>query len=177
MYRRFLIVACLAAFVGVYSCRPSEPVARNVQEKVIHDPMGWTRRYFAELVREEEHAFALDAYEKDLDHDGIPELFVTSPSLCGNAGGLQLVFKQQKSGYRLMGEVNFYPRLLRVLPLDREGRPRFVTYWHLSCWEGNLIWITYKDGQFVRTKTEYIQPGDQGTEEGNRRYREVVLGE
>ena len=175
MLARFLIVVCLASFAGLLSCGPSDSVAGKTQANVIRDPTEYADRVFSNGLG---LSPPLTVYREDLDHDGVPEVFIMSQEDMGSAGVCRhLVFKRQGDGYLLIGEVDLSPNGHRVLPLAADGSPQLVTYERMGSAGGMLIWIAYRSGRFVRTQTEWLDsPGDNGTEAVNRRWREVIIG-
>ena len=138
----------------------------------IADPRAWAHRQWDEnLVPGQEQR--ITEYRLDLDHDGTPELFLALESMYGQAGCPHFVFKQDGSRYVLLGQLLMHPRGVRVLPLGEDGKLRIVTYRRLGGSQGDILWMTSRDGQFVVLRQERIHPGDSGTEEGRARLAEV----
>lgn len=111
----------------------------------------------------------------DLNHDGTAELFFGWNAAGGRNGMPFLVFQKSENGYLFMGELFMRKDLIgfKVLPLSEGGNIRIAQYWaHGGC-EGTVS-ISIHDGTIFRsTKSEKICTGDNGTEAGNLRFREI----
>jgi hypothetical protein len=103
-----------------------------------------------------------------LEPGGTEALFVSDPSLRGTGGNLYLVFAPGPRGFRYLGCLDF--GVCRPAPPGEDGRPRLVTYWHMSASEGVItIWRLTEEG-FEPLARSTLRAGDGGTEEGNRLY-------
>jgi len=149
------------------------PIGRQMPARAIQDPAAYAQRFFSA----EFDSPVLTLYYEDLDHDGVPEVFVYTIHHLGSAGTCpHLVFKHQGGGYVLLGQLVMHPiGGYRILPLTEGGDPQLVTYERAGGAGGNLIWIAYRAGHFVKTRSEWIdRPGDGAPEATNRRWREVI---
>src|SRR5712672_3661318 len=59
----------------------------------ISDPFAWSATQFMDSPDATVDEAQLESFEADIDHDGVPELFVTSATTRGNAGAAYLVFR------------------------------------------------------------------------------------
>ena len=115
----------------------------------------------------------LESFEADIDHDGIPELFVTSATTRGNAGASYLVFRRAGRTYFYIGEIGLHRQAFRILPLGADRRPRVLIYWRHGGGEGTFAVLTNDGRKFRTVSSEVIHPGDSGTDEGRRKYEEA----
>ena len=138
----------------------------------IQSPTDWALGYFHSIEPGESQLARLQI---DLDHDGAGELFLGWTALRGRNGIPFVVFKRSTTGYRFLGNLFFRENLtgFRVLPLSEDGSLRFAQYGaHGGC-EGTISIYTHDGTRFTILESETICSGDSGTEQGNRRMREV----
>ena len=138
----------------------------------IQSPTDWALGYFHAIEGGESQLARLQI---DLDHDGADELFLGWNALRGRNGLPFVVFKRSATGYRFLGPLFFRENLMgfRVLPLAKDGSLRFAQYGaHGGC-EGTISIYTHDGTRFTLVESEEICSGDGGTEQGNRRMREV----
>jgi hypothetical protein len=106
--------------------------------------------------------------ERELAPGGKRALFISDTSNAGTGGNFYVVFDQTANGMRYLGDIEFGS--CRAVGPAASGRPRLVTYWHMSAGEGRLgLWLLTAEG-FRAIKSVTIHPGDSGTVEGNRIY-------
>lgn len=165
-------LSILLLSTAIDGCTKQNAVEPQGRRDEIADPRAWAHGQWNEnLVGGQEQR--ITEYRLDLDHDGTPELFLALQSFYGQAGCPHFVFKEDGCGYVLLGQLLMHPRGVRVLPLGEDGKLRIVTYRRLGGSQGDILWMTSRDGQFVVLRQERIHPGDSGTEEGRARLAEV----
>lgn len=106
--------------------------------------------------------------ERELVPGGEPALFISNPSNAGTGGNQHMVFVKTLEGLRYAGSLHFGD--CRAVDPDHGGRPRLVTYWHMSSSEGQLTLWRLGDEDFQWLHTVTIHPGDGGTDEGRAIY-------
>ena len=103
---------------------------------------------------------------------GGPEvLFLSHPAMAGTGGNCYLVFEETPRGCRFLGDLAF--GVCRAVAPDGRGRPRVVTYWHMSASEGEAALLVLTDKGFETVASTTIHPGDGGTEERRRTYENL----
>lgn len=117
----------------------------------------------------------LQRVEVDLDGDGIDDLVLKNTGQAGNRLTAAAAFRAVPGGYSLVG----LPSLgsegsWRPLPPTPEGGVRLVVYAGLNAASGNFRWLVEEGNALVLENTEFVEPGDGGTEVGRKRYREVL---
>ena len=171
----------LAGTVACFLLGCSSPQAKWVSvwkmgapySHLISDPLAWSATQFLDSPIATVGDAQLETFEADIDHDGIPELFVTSATTRGNAGASWLVFRTAEHRFAYIGEIGLKRESFRVLPLGADHRPRLLVYWRHGGGEGTLAVLT-NDGRAFRTvSSEVIHPDDSGTEEGRRKYEDA----
>jgi hypothetical protein len=103
----------------------------------------------------------LTQFEADIDHDGIPELFVSSSKVQGNAGGDYFVFKPQGNNYAYLGSLLLHPRAFKILPMEADRQPRMMLYWRSGAGQGTLATVKYTGREFTVVQKETIEPMGQ----------------
>ena len=167
LVRRLVVVILLLA--GGYT-----PVSAEILEKpaLIESPVDWALGYFLISHGDSTH---IARSQLDLDHDGVDELFLGWPAAGGRNGMPFVVFRQSNSGYLFLGELFARKdlRLFKVLPLSENNQIRFAQYWaHGGC-EGTIAISTHDGARFKVVSTEKVCAGDAGTDEDNKRLKEV----
>lgn len=142
-------------------------------DKPISDVDQWAADNFSDAPDGETDYWKLQKFNLDIDHDGIPEVFVTSLRLHGNGGGPHLVFQKRGQSYYYIGQLPGRKHTMRVLPIGADGLPRVMTFSNSG--EGSGVASVWKwDGKgFTRLSSEVIHSGDSGMEEGRRRFEEL----
>lgn len=140
----------------------------------ISDPLAWAATQFLDSPNATVETARLESFEADIDHDGIDELFVTSATTTGNAGGSHLVFRRAGRVFFYIGQIGLRRDVFRVLPLGEDHRPRLLVYERLSGTEGALAIFTNDGRRFRIVRSETIRGGDSGTDEGRRRFAEAL---
>jgi hypothetical protein len=145
----------------------------EVYEEPIYDLKQWADDNFADQPNEKRGYSNLKMFELDIDHDDMPETFVTSLHLHGSGGGPFLVFKKRNNAYFYIGSLGGRQHTMRVLPLGADHLPRIMTFWCYSASSGTAsVWKN--DGQrFILVSSEVICSGDSGTEQGRERFEEL----
>ena len=139
---------------------------------LISSPMDWALGYFQKSYGEGSH---ITRTQIDLNHDGIAELLLGWNAARGRNGMPFLVFQKSEAGYLFLGELFLRADLrgFKVLPLSRDGKLNFAQYWaHGGC-EVTIAFSTHDGTRFNVVKSEKICAGDSGTEQGNKRLKEV----
>jgi hypothetical protein len=154
-----------AESTGFPKCPPyitlSEPIS---------DPRAWTLQCLGNSSGQNIHKpDDLIEFEADMNHDGIPELFISTISSQGNAGGEYFVFRKDGDQYSYLGFLFLHPKAFKVLPMEGDQRPKMVLYRRSGCCQGSLITVKYTGTQFVVVSQEIIHPVDRDRE----RYREL----
>jgi len=142
-------------------------------EQPITDIKQWAADNFSDGPNGEKDYWKPEMFQLDIDHDTIPEVFVTTPRLHGNGGGPHLVFRKHTQGHVYIGQLGGRQHTMRVLPLGSDGLPRIMTFWKNGGGSGTAsVWKN--DGKrFIRVSSEVIRSGDSGTEEGRKRFDEL----
>lgn len=99
----------------------------------------------------------------------MPELFVSSAAIRGNAGGDYYVFRKGGNGYHYLGCLFLHPKAFRVLPMESDKQPKMILYWRSGCCEGTLVTVKHTGTEFVILERETIYPNDRDRE----RYRQI----
>jgi len=162
--------------LGCSSPRPSwasvwkggEPYLRPIS-----DPFAWAATQFLDSPDATVEAARLESFEADIDHDGVGELFITSATTAGNAGGSYLAFRKEGRAFFYIGQIGLSRDVFRVLPLGEDYRPRLLVYERLSGMEGTLAVFTNDGRTFRIVLSETIRGGDSGTDEGRRKFAEA----
>lgn len=142
-------------------------------DQEIDDIRQWAADNFSDGQNGDLDYWELKAFELDIDHDGIPEVFLTTPKLHGTGGGPHLVFRKDKLVYFYIGQLGGREQTMRVLPLGSDGTPRVMTFGGNGGSSG-IASVWKNDGKrFVPVSTEVIRSGDSGTEEGRKRFEEL----
>lgn len=131
----------------------------------IGDPRQWVLRCL-DLAASPE---TLTQFEADIDHDGIPELFVSSTKIRGNAGGDYFVFQKRGEAYDYLGSLLLHPQAFKVLPLETDKQPRMVLYWRSGCCQGTLNTVKYTGYEFTVVGREPFEP----TGKDQNRYSQI----
>ena len=139
----------------------------------IFDPFAWSATQFMDSPDATVGEAKLESFEADIDHDGIPELFISSAAFRGNAGADYIVFRKVGRTFFYIGDLFLHPKAFRILPLGADHRPRIVTYWRNGGGEGTLAVSTNDGHKFVVVSSEVIRPNDSDTSEGHRKYEEA----
>ena len=152
----------------------SVAVSAEILEKpaLIKSPMDWALGYF--LISHGDSTHIARTW-LDLNHDGIDELLLGWPASRGRNGMPFLVFQKSDDGYAFLGEIFARQDFtgFKVLPLSENNQIRFAQYWaHGGC-EGTIAITEHNGTRFSVVKSEQICAGDGGTDEGNKRFREV----
>jgi hypothetical protein len=84
----------------------------------------------------------LETRYKDIDLDGQDELLVRQPSNAGTGGNEYFILKKMPKGYRFLGDLWFGG--LETISPDSQGRPRLITFSHLSSGSGRVA-LCYLD--------------------------------
>jgi hypothetical protein len=145
----------------------------SVYQAPISDPRKWAAEQFLDRPNASVEEARLTEFELDIDFDGIPELFVGSFTTFGNAGGAYLVFRIRGSMFYYIGCLGLHPKAIRALPPGPDGSPRLVLYWRDNCCKGTLYTLKNDGKKFVILSRKVIYPGDGGTEEGRKEYKEL----
>lgn len=138
---------------------------------VISDPLAWSADQFADSPNASIKEAQLESFEVDIDHDCIPELFVTSRHLLGQALGPYLGFRRSGSRFYYIGCLGMNRHSFRVLPLGPDKHPRVLVYWRAGGGEtgsGTLATVSNDGRRFNTVHTEEISG-----EEANRRYEQA----
>jgi hypothetical protein len=145
----------------------------NTYDQPIADIMQWAADNFADGPNVKKDYWSLEMFELDINHDDIPEVFVTTPRLHGTGGGPYLVFRKHTQGHLYIGQLGGRQHNMRVLPLGPDGLPRIMTFWNNGGGSGTAsVWKN--DGtRFIQVSSEVIRSGDSGTEEGRKRIDEL----
>ncbi|MFZ2956169.1 MAG: hypothetical protein WA705_04670 [Candidatus Ozemobacteraceae bacterium] len=99
----------------------------------------------------------MTVFQKDLDGDGIPELFVSCSSLQGNAGSAYKIFHQQEKGWAFLGETFLHPQA--VAPAEPAcSAISFLAYNRLGAGEGNLVRFSLGDNGLSGKILQIIRP-------------------
>ena len=112
-------------------------------------------------------------FELDIDHDGVPELFVQCPLSRGNAGADHTIYRRSGDRYVFLGDLFFHPRAFRVLEPTEEHAIRVMYYSRHSGTEGTVVTLGHDGERFEVLERETIYPGDGGTALGQARYTEL----
>jgi hypothetical protein len=120
----------------------------------IGDPRQWTLRCL-DLAASPE---TLTQFESDIDHDGIPELFVSSTKIQGNAGSDYFVFQKKGETYSYLGSLFLHPQAFRVLPMETDQSPRMTLYRRSGAGQGTLVMVKYTGHEFAVVQKETIEP-------------------
>ncbi|MCK5806004.1 MAG: hypothetical protein KAI66_24445 [Lentisphaeria bacterium] len=139
----------------------------EVYDEPINDIAQWATDNFGDGPND---YWQVEMFDLDIDHDGIPETFVTCPSLHGNGGGPHLVFRKHGDVYLYIGQLGGRKATMRVLPLGTDGLPRIRTFWNNGGGSGTTGIFTNNGERFILLSSEEIRSGDSGTEEGRRRF-------
>jgi hypothetical protein len=154
------------AWVSVWKCE--QPYSRPIP-----DPFAWAATQFLDSPNAPVDAARLESFEADIDHDGIGELFITSATTTGNAGGSYLGFRKEGRAFFYIGQIGLRRDVFRVLPLGEDHRPRLLVYQRLNAAEGTLAVFTNDGRKFWILRSETIRGDDSGTDEGRRRLAEA----
>ena len=174
MYRQVCLWTFLISAVAFAGCCPEGAAVRNdgtPSTDTVRDPGAWVKARDEYMFG---HPGAQEQFLQDIDHDGCPELLISSTGGAGTAGRPTHIFQGSNDRYAYLGSVC---NGVRALPPAEDGAPRFVSYHHLSSSTGQIIWWTVRDGRMVELCTETVCAGDGGTEEDRGRFRAVFGGE
>jgi len=171
------IVECFViglVLVGVMACLANPPTPPQASDKsanrisecgeqnpaaLIPDPRRWIQKCAGEYApTNPEPTAALDEFERDIDLDGIPELFIIPSVALGNAGGPYFVFQKAGDRYRYLGSLFLHRRAFRILPMDDDQQPKMIVYRRASVSEGELCTIKYTGREFKVIDSETIDP-------------------
>jgi hypothetical protein len=100
----------------------------------------------------------LTQFESDIDHDGIPELFVSSTTIQGNAGSDYFIFQKKGATYSYLGSLFLHPQAFRVLPMETDQKPRMTLYRRSGAGQGTLVMVKYTGHEFAVIQKETIEP-------------------
>jgi hypothetical protein len=155
---------------------PPTSVARNRSLGPIADIVEWAKANMRSGSDLEQGLPSLNlrVFPLDIDHDGIPEVFVATIKLHGNGGGPYEVFKKKKGHYWRLGSIDGSSEgCTKSLPLSAEGRPRILTWLRGGAGGGVALTWENRRNRFYMVSKEEIHAGDSGTKEGNRRFKEL----
>ena len=176
-----LFIATLFVLVGCTRPRATSSAHYHVwkldgaYEEPITDIKQWAADNFSDGPNAEQDYWKLEMFELDIDHDKIPEVFVTTPRLHGNGGGPHFVFQKRKEGYFYIGRLDGSQHTMRVLPLGSDHLPRIMTFWNNGGGSGTASISKNNGKRFIQVSSEVIRSGDSGTEEGRKRF-EALFG-
>ena len=142
-------------------------------DKPISDPEQWAADNFSDKPNAAKDDWKIERFELDIDHDGLPELFLTTPRLHGNGGGPHLVFQKRGKFHFYGGQLSGRTNTIRGVPVDADGPPRIMTFWNDGGGRGTASVWKWDGKVFQRISSEVIWSGDRGTEEGRRRFDEL----
>lgn len=142
-------------------------------DEPIADLDQWVADNFADEPNASVDFHKPERFELDLDHDGTPEVFLTSTRLHGTGGGPHLVFQRRGDEFRYAGQLPGRRHTIRVLPVGPDGHARVRTWWSGGAGYGIATLWKWDGRGFTQLSSEDIQAGDSGTEEGNRRFEEL----
>ncbi len=108
-------------------------------------------------------------FQADMDHDGLPELFIASPCTYGNAGADFFVFRKNGNHYRYLGSLFLHPKAFKVLSMDADHLPKVILYRRHGCCQGSLVTVKHTGSGFTVVEEETIFPQDRDRE----RYRQI----
>jgi hypothetical protein len=97
-------------------------------------------------------------FEADIDQDGVPELFLSSSEIRGNAGSDYLVFQKNGETYLYLGSLFLHPRAFKVLPPEADRNPRMILYKRSGSGQGKLVTVKYTGHEFAVVQMETIEP-------------------
>lgn len=160
---------------------PAEPTPEHChvwkQEGVYHEPIAdpdqWAADNFSDAPNAAKDDWKIERFELDIDEDGVPEVFLTTPRLHGNGGGPHLVFRKRGQFYFYAGQLSGRRNTMRTLAVDPDGYPRIMTFWNDGGGRGTASVWKWDGKGFQRISSEVIWSGDSGTEEGRRRFDEL----
>ena len=144
-----------------------------VYHQPIFDPDQWAADNFSDAPNAAKDCWRIERFELDIDHDGVPELFVTTPRLHGTGGGPHLVFQKRGRFYLYGGHLPGSKHTMRVLPADADGHPQIMTFSGAGGGRGAASVWKWEGRSFEEISSEVIRSGDSGTEEGRRRFAEL----
>jgi hypothetical protein len=142
-------------------------------DKPIPDPEQWAADNFSDAPNAAKDDWKIERFELDLNHDGVPEVFLTTPRLHGTGGGTHLVFQKRGEFYFYGGQISGRKHTIRVLPVEADGRPRIMTFWSDGGGRGTASVWKWDGKAFQAISSEAIWSSDNGTEEGRRRFEEL----
>lgn len=142
-------------------------------DEPIFDIDQWAAENFSDGPNGEPGYWKLERFDLDIDQDGIPEMFVTSPRLHGTGGGPHLIFQKRGHAYYYSGQLPGRKPTMRVLSPGEDGLPRIMTFWNNGGGSGTASVWTWDGRGFTQESTEEIRSGDSVTDEGRRRFEEL----
>ena len=115
-------------------------------------------------------------YNRDLDGDGTPELFLSCREVLGSEGGVFFVFRDDGWHCFSLGSLFLDPMAFRILPPDPSRPPTMLAYVRSYAREGILQTVTYAGGRFVVTKTEPLEAGGADSVRFREIFAETLAG-
>jgi hypothetical protein len=154
--RVFYWIFCLLVLSSIAFAQPSplsfpEFFRVSTLPRDILDPFVWSTTFLGEAPS------PLTIFERDLDGDAIPELFVSCSSLRGNAGSMYEIFHQQGKGWAYLGEAFLHPRAV-TLTEPFSSAISFLAYNRLGAGEGNLVRVSLGKEGFSGKVQQIIHP-------------------
>lgn len=134
----------------------------------ICDPINFAKQMFSS-------DFGIDiikTYEKDLDLNGTNELLVYIDSF-SKMGYPHIVFEKLDTCYSYVGYDYIRKEFLSVGKFDGDSIVKVATYYRNNDRSGSIVWLQLLNGKLLHLEEEHVEPGDNGTDAGNKRMKEI----
>lgn len=153
-----LVLIPIVASPGLLSARSGLSSGPQCPSRRLPDPVADPRQWTRQCLGAEASPESLTEFKADIDFDGIPELFLSSSMIRGNAGGDHYVFQKNGRAYTYLGSLFLHPLAFKVLPPEGDRSPRMILYHRSSAAEGTLETVKYDGREFIVVSRETIEP-------------------
>ena len=160
----------------IFALIPSIVFAVNIPNPYKHFLSKWGPGLISENAKK------LITFEKDVNGDGILDVFITTEKYrSGKQGYVWYVYISSDGSYieassKPTDRLTFYPEGVYYGKIDEIGKVGFMTYFPGSATEGSLIAYYFDSGNIIENKIGDIRPGDKDVELYHKYFNKDVRG-